>query len=69
MVLIPTRPSTSSFYMDRFEVTNAQYRKFVRATGHREPSYWYDDDYNQPNQPVVGVSWHDTVAVTSQLGL
>ena len=36
----------SAFYMDKYEVTNAQYGKFVQATGNREPSYWYDDDYN-----------------------
>ena len=48
------------FYMDKFEVTNAQYDKFVRATGHRRPSR--DDYYNEPNQPVVGVSWNDATA-------
>jgi formylglycine-generating enzyme required for sulfatase activity len=68
MVLIPAGPSTSSFYMDMYEVTNAQYRKFVRATGHREPQYWHNSEYNQPNQPVIGVSWHDATAYAKWAG-
>ena len=33
MVLIPAGPDTESFYMDKYEVTNAQHREFVQATG------------------------------------
>lgn len=51
-----------AYYIDKYEVTNAQYRKFVEATGHREPKYWNEPERNQPNQPVVGVSWHDAMA-------
>ena len=51
-----------AFYIDKYEVTNAQYRKFIEATGHREPKYWNEPERNQPNQPVVGVSWHDAMA-------
>ena len=29
-----------AFYMDKYEVTNAQYRRFVQETGHREPEGW-----------------------------
>lgn len=47
------------FYMDVYEVTNAQYKKFTDATGHKVPYYWNNSDYNAPNQPVVGVSWYD----------
>ena len=57
-----------AFYMDEYEVTNAQYRKFMSATGHREPRYWDDSDYNQPNQPVVGVDWNDAVAYARWAG-
>ncbi|MDP7000162.1 MAG: SUMF1/EgtB/PvdO family nonheme iron enzyme, partial [Candidatus Poribacteria bacterium] len=68
MVRIPDGPLTSAFYMDKYEVTNAQYRKFVQATGHREPKYWDNSKYNQPNQPVVGVSWHDATAYAKWAG-
>ena len=61
MVVIPAGPSVPAFYIDKYEVTNAQYRKFVQATGHREPPYWNDPKFNQPDQPIVGVSWHDAI--------
>ena len=48
--------------MDTCEVTNAQYRKFVENTGYREPKYGDNDDFNQPNQPVIGVNWDDAAA-------
>ncbi len=51
-----------AFYIDKYEVTNAQYKRFMEATGHNAPSYWGDENYNQPNLPVTGVSWHDAVA-------
>ena len=50
MVLIPAGPDTESFYMDKYEVTNAQHREFVQATG---AYLWGNSKYNQPNQPVV----------------
>jgi len=50
------------------EVTNAQYRKFVDATGHREPAFWDDSRVNRPDQPVVGVSWDDAVAYAQWAG-
>ena len=68
MVLIPAGPSTPVFYMDKYEVTNAQYGKFMRATGHRAPYYWDNSKYNQPNQPVVGVSWHNATAYAKWAG-
>lgn len=49
-----------AFWIDRYEVTNEQYRKCVLAKACSEP----DDlsSYNDPlfaNHPVVYVSWHD----------
>jgi sulfatase modifying factor 1 len=50
------------FYISVTEITNAQYGRFVTATGHKKPLYWQDRNLNGPNQPVVGVTWHDAVA-------
>jgi len=48
-----------AFYIDVHEVTNAQYKKFMDATGRSAPAYWNDKNYNAPDQPVVGVTWFD----------
>ena len=59
----PIHPvDVDAFYMDVYEVTNAQYQKFVEATEYHAPSYWDKPNLNGPNQPVVGVSWHDAMA-------
>jgi sulfatase modifying factor 1 len=45
-----------------FQTTNAQYSRFLQDTG-RPPSPFSDDsNLNDPNQPVVAVSWFDAVA-------
>ena len=51
-----------AFYIDRYEVTNSQYMKFVRATGHALPPFIRRRKYRHPLMPVVGVSWNDAVA-------
>ena len=51
-----------AYRIDKYPVTNAQYRKFIEATGHREPASWHDKEFNQPNQPVVRVYWYDAMA-------
>lgn len=57
-----------AFYIDINEVTNAEYQKFVEATGHRKPYWSKDSTLNQPNQPVVGVSWDDAAAYAKWAG-
>jgi serine/threonine protein kinase len=42
MVRIPARtsPASPAFWMDRYEVTNRQYKQFVDAGGYRNPAFW-----------------------------
>lgn len=51
-----------AFYISVTEITNAQYARFLKATGHKKPLYRGDKNLNGPNQPVVGVTWHDAAA-------
>lgn len=57
-----------AFYMDKYEVTNEQYKKFVEETGYHRPSCWNDARFNRPNYPVVGVTWEDAVAYAKWAG-
>jgi formylglycine-generating enzyme required for sulfatase activity len=53
-----------AFEMDRYEVTNAQYRRYLQATGLKAPPYWSGSNYpsGQADYPVVGVRWEDAKA-------
>ncbi|MES1982335.1 MAG: SUMF1/EgtB/PvdO family nonheme iron enzyme, partial [Pseudomonadota bacterium] len=35
-----------AYLMDQYEVTNSQYKKFIRATHHPEPEAWIQNGYN-----------------------
>lgn len=48
-----------AYYIDRHEVTNEQYGRFLKETGHRTPLYWKYPQFNGKRQPVVGVGWGD----------
>ncbi len=61
-----------SFYMDKHEVTNAQYFEFCQATGRTLPEFWDKQGFRSslkfPNHPVVGVSWIDAKAYAEWRG-
>jgi sulfatase modifying factor 1 len=58
------------FEIDRFEVSNAQYQRFLQATGRTAPPYWAGVEYpgGQADYPVVGVSWEDANAYCTWAG-
>lgn len=52
----------SAYYIDKYEVSNAQYTEFIKATDYSAPAYWDHHQLNQPNHPVTGVNWYDANA-------
>ena len=48
-----------AYYIDKYEVSNKDYKEFMKATSHPAPAYWDDPRLNKPEQPVVGVNWYD----------
>ena len=58
-----------AFYVAKHLVTNRQYRKFLEQTGYKAPLLWNDPQFNQDEQPVVGVNWEDAQAYCQWGGL
>ena len=56
--------SITKFAMGRYEVTFEEYDHFVKATGRSKPS---DNDWGRGNQPVINVSWEDSMAYVKWL--
>ena len=58
------------FFIDRTEVTNEAYRKFVEATGYDPPPTWKDGAFvpGEEELPVTGVTWYDAAAYASWAG-
>jgi len=59
---------TKAFFIDKHEVSNSEYMKFIEVTGHAKPTFWEDETLNLPNHPVVGVSWRDSMAYAKWKG-
>jgi formylglycine-generating enzyme required for sulfatase activity len=62
-----------AFYIEKYEVTNAEYLEFCEATQHHLPEFWGMDKFCSgpefPDHPVTGVTWNDAMAYASWKGL
>lgn len=59
-----------TFYIDVYPVTNAEYARFVAATGYELPQHWVDGQYpkHPGDHPVVFVTWNDAAAYAEWAG-
>ena len=59
-----------AFYIDQYEVANAQYKKFIDETRRHPPQGWINRTYPeaQENHPVVFVNWYEADAYCRWLG-
>jgi formylglycine-generating enzyme required for sulfatase activity len=61
--------TVAAFWIDRCEVSNAEYREFVDATGHRAPLHWIDGyDAAWDDLPIVDVARADADAYAGWRG-
>ncbi|MDP8225188.1 MAG: SUMF1/EgtB/PvdO family nonheme iron enzyme [Candidatus Lernaella stagnicola] len=59
----------NEFYLGRYPVTNEEYGRFLTDNPKsKEPEFWADRKWNQPTQPVVGVTWDDAKAFAEWAG-
>lgn len=51
-----------AFWLAKFPVTNADYRRFVESVGAPPPPFWHQPAFRHPLKPVVGVNWFEAQA-------
>ena len=61
---------TGAYYIDKYPVTVAEYKRFLAETGHQPPILNHNkalDEINQ-NTPIYAISWHDAAAYARWAG-
>jgi len=51
-----------AFELAAYQVTNAEYGRFLAATNCVPPPCWSDANFHHPKMPVVAVSWHEAAS-------
>ena len=64
------RVELKAFYIDKYEVTNEDYKQFCDATAHTVPPYWTAKNFPKglEKHPVAQVSWADAAAYARWAG-
>ncbi len=59
-----------AYVIDRFEVTNVQYQRYIKEMQRPPPRYWNGNIYPEGSAriPVVGVSWEDALGYCNWVG-
>jgi len=61
--------TVAGFWLGKFEVSNAQYGRFLAATNHPNPPFWDDPTLNSPDLPVLGLTWKEAKKYCQWAGL
>ena len=62
--------TVASFLINKYEVTNAEYRKFVNRTDYESEGNWTEwSGQGRDNHPVVGVTWNDAMSYCKWCGM
>ena len=71
----PVRPGghevdLPAFYIDKYEVTNQQYKKFIDESGYKPPIWWLEHGYpnGMDNYPVTFIDCQDAEAYAKWAG-
>ena len=51
-----------AFELAAYQATNAEYARFLAATTGAPPPQWNDANFNDPQKPVVAVSWYEAAS-------
>ena len=70
--IIPEEIKSSLFYMDAYEVTVGQFKKFLKSSGYKpdDAINWNDVYEYSPTEkhPMIYVNWHDATAYSRWTG-